>query len=164
MDVTGSPVPRLIAGFRRDGAQVVVLALDCGHRRHVRHRPPLSEHRWVLDDDAVRARLGEPIECLRCTQRLLPEGAEGYRRTRTFDEESTPAGLRTTHRTKAGVWGLLWVGQGQLELSFEQPLFEDVLVDARQPAAIPPQLPHRVRLTGPVRFYVEFLRPPALDG
>ncbi len=158
------PVVRGIVAWRREEPSSVVLTLDCGHPRHVRHRPPLSQHPWVLDDSTVQSRVGETIECLRCGQRLLPEGVVGYRRTKTFDEHSVPAGLLGTHRTKEGVWGRLWVEQGRLWLDFSAPLDEEVEVVPDAPAAIPAALPHRVRLVGPVRFHVEFLRSPSMDG
>jgi tellurite resistance-related uncharacterized protein len=161
-------VPRVIMGVRREAAgapgDAVVLGLDCGHQRHVRHRPPLSSHPWVRDDAACEQRVGQRIECLRCGQRLLPEAARAYRRTADFDEGTVPAGLVRAHSTKAGVWGRLVVEHGTLSLRFEAPLGVEVLARPGAPVVIPPQLPHHVRLAGPVRFFVEFLRVPADDG
>lgn len=152
------PVPREIVGWQREGEGSVVLSLVCGHARHVRHVPPLQPNPWVTRDEAVRGKVGESIECLRCGQRLLPEGAKSYRRTRSFDEHTVPAGLLGTHRTAPGVWGRLWVEQGRLWLHFDPPLSERVDVVPGEPAVIPAALSHRVRLSGPVRFSVEFLR------
>lgn len=47
-------------------AGVCVVTLDCGHRRHVRHRPPFEMHAWVLDEGQRAARVGQAIECGRC--------------------------------------------------------------------------------------------------
>jgi tellurite resistance-related uncharacterized protein len=152
------PVPRIITGWRREAPDVVVLHLDCGHDRHVHHRPPLSSHAWVQDDAATAARVGHPIECLRCGQRLPPDGAEEYRRTATFDERSIPPGLLGTHSTKAGTWGRLVVEEGEVRLWFQPPLSLEVAGRPGAPIVIPPQLEHQVRLRGPVRFHVEFLR------
>jgi tellurite methyltransferase len=152
------PVPRTISSWRREAADAVVLRLECGHDRHVRHRPPLSRHGWVMDDAGCEVRVGEPIECLRCGQRLLPEAVQVYRRTADFDQDTVPAGLLHAHSTKAGTWGRLVVEDGQLWLSFEPPLSVEVLAQPGSPAVIPPQLRHHVRLAGPVRFHVEFLR------
>ncbi|MCA9711493.1 MAG: DUF3565 domain-containing protein, partial [Myxococcales bacterium] len=146
-----------IVGLRREGPRAVVLALDCGHHRHVRHRPPLQVHPWVLDEAAARQRVGQGIECLRCGQRQLPEGSVSYRRTADFDEHTVPAGLLAAHRTRAGVWGRLW-------LVFEAPWGERVQVEPGAPAVIPAAVPHHVEPCGPVCFHVEFLRPPAADG
>lgn len=158
------PVARTIVGLVREGPDAVVLALDCGHRRHVRHRPPLSDAPWVRDEQAARSRVGQPIECLRCGQRQLPEGWVVDRRTADFDEHHTPAGLRRSHRIRAGVWGRLVVTRGTLRLCFEPPRDEEVLAAPGDPVVIPTGLPHHVQLGGPVCFYVEFLRPPAKDG
>lgn len=158
------PVPRVIESWRREtpgATDAVVLRLDCGHDRHVHHRPPLASHAWVMDDAACEARVGARIECLRCGQRLVPEGAEAYRRTATFDERSIPAGLLGAHATKAGTWGRLVVEQGELALAFEPPLSLEVTARAGSSVAIPPELRHEVRLRGPVRFHVEFLRVPS---
>ena len=62
---------RAIVGFHLDDDGDWVAELDCGHRRHVRHRPPLFPEPWVLDADARRERIGSPLEC-----RLCDEGGE----------------------------------------------------------------------------------------
>jgi tellurite methyltransferase len=152
------PVPRIITSWRREGPAVVVLRLECGHDRHVQHRPPLSSHTWATDDAATAARVGHPIECLRCGQRILPDDARAYRRTESFDERSVPPGLLGVHSTKAGTWGRLWVEQGELELWFQPPLSLAATGRPGAPIVIPPQVEHQVRLRGPVRFHVEFLR------
>lgn len=108
----------------------------------------------------MRGRIGESIECLRCGQRLLPEGVLVYRRTADFDEHTVPAGLLGSHRTKAGVWARVVVTRGRLWLDFEAPLHEQVEAVPDGPVVIPARLPHHVRLAGPVCFHVEFLRPP----
>jgi len=161
------PVPsisRVIVGVQREGADAVVLRLDCGHRRHVRHRPPLSSHAWVGSDAECEQRVGQRIECLRCGQRELPPQAQAYRSTAEFDEHTLPAGLQRAHTTKAGAWGRVVVEQGTLWLCFEPPLRTEVLVRPGQPGVIPPQLPHHIRLAGPVRLRVEFLAVADLDG
>ncbi|MEM9459869.1 MAG: DUF3565 domain-containing protein [Myxococcota bacterium] len=158
------PVVRTIVALGREGPDAVVLELDCGHRRHVRHRPPLSDAPWVADEQAAWSRVGQSIECLRCEQRQLPEGWVVHRRTADFDEHRTPEGLRRSHRIRAGVWGRLVVTRGALRLCFEPPRGEVVLATPGDPVVIPTGLPHHVQLMGPVCFYVEFLRPPGPDG
>jgi len=152
------PVPRTIVGWRRESPDAVVLRLDCGHERHVHHRPPLSSHPWARSDAECQERVGAEIECLRCGQRLVPDRAREYRRTDDFDERTIPPGLLRAHTIKAGAWGRLVVEQGELRLWFQPPLSLEVTVRPGSPAAIPPQLEHEVRLRGPVRFHVEFLR------
>ncbi len=160
MQEPAPPIPRTISSWRRESSDAVIVRLECGHDRHVRERPPLSSHPWVLDDAACEARVGATIECLRCARRELPAGAEAYRQTSSFDETTIPAGLLRAHSTKAGAWGRVHAELGQLWLCFEPPLSLEVRVWPGSPAAIPPQLQHHVRLDGAVRFHVEFLRVP----
>ena len=150
-------VPRKMLSFTPDGDAWVV-TLDCGHRRHVRHRPPLSSFPWIDDPEARAAHVGESIECGRCAQRIWPDDAKPHRNTPVFDEHSVPDGLLADHRTRAGVWGRLEVLSGSLALCFVDPLDERVVVSAGEWAAIPPELPHHVELLGPVRFQVVFCR------
>ncbi|MFO7566344.1 MAG: DUF3565 domain-containing protein [Enhygromyxa sp.] len=151
-------VPRTILSFARDEQGDWVAQLDCGHRRHVRHRPPLSSFPWVEHAEGRAAHVGELIECGRCVSREWPEGFEPYKATKVFEQDTTPAGLLADHRTKAGVWGRLELLEGSLALRFVEPLDERVELVAGDSAAIPPELPHRVELSGPARFRVQFHR------
>lgn len=135
-----------------------IVSLDCHHRRHLRHRPPLSSVPWLADPAQRAAKLGATIECGRCAAREWPEGLERYRETRLFSDRDAPAGLRAEHSTKAGVWGRLELDSGQLALCFAAPHAARVELAAGHWAAIPPQLPHRLELDGPARFRVAFYR------
>jgi hypothetical protein len=57
-----------IAGFRLDDAGDWVAELDCGHRQHVRHRPPFQLRAWVLDEAGRASRVGTPIDCPLCDE------------------------------------------------------------------------------------------------
>jgi hypothetical protein len=59
---------RRIFGFVQDDAGDWVALLDCGHRRHVRHRPPFEERAWVEDEDGRASRVGTLIDCGLCDQ------------------------------------------------------------------------------------------------
>ena len=72
-----------------------------------------------------------------------------------FDEQSLPDALRNEHTTKDGTWGLLRVLEGEVELIFLDPPSER-LVTVEDPAPIPPQAPHFVKLAGPMKMQVEF--------
>ncbi|MEQ8744984.1 DUF1971 domain-containing protein [Parasphingorhabdus sp.] len=74
-----------------------------------------------------------------------------------FDEISLPDKLRNEHSTKDGTWGLLRVLEGEVELVFIDPPSQR-LVTVDDPAPIPPQSPHFVKLTGPMKMQVEFYR------
>jgi tellurite resistance-related uncharacterized protein len=150
-----------MTSFERTDDGEWVVWLDCGHRRHVRHRPPLSSYPWI-DDDAQRlAHVGQAIECERCGQREWPAGVEPYRTTPSFDASTVPAGLLAAHNTRAGVWGRLEVEAGTLALVFAAPLDERVELHAGEWAAIPPTLEHHVELADGARFHVVFCRRPA---
>lgn len=152
-------IPRKMLSFSPDG-DAWIAALDCGHNRHVRHRPPLSSFPWIDDAEGRRAHVGQLIECGRCAQRIWPECAEPYHSTNVFDQHTVPAGLLADHRTKPRVWGRLEVLSGTLVLCFVEPLDERVTVATGEWAAIPPELPHHVELSGPVEFRVVFCRCP----
>ena len=65
---------RQIVGFLRDDQDEWIAELSCGHRRHVRHRPPFELHPWVLDDASRASRLRSWIECASCEDE--PGGGE----------------------------------------------------------------------------------------
>ncbi len=151
-------VARVILGWSQDDEGVWVAALDCGHRRHVRHRPPLASAAWVQSAEGRASRIGAAIECGRCVSREWPEGVEAYKVTPDFDQDSVPKGLLASHTTKKGTWGRLEVLAGSLELVFESPLDARLELTVGDEAAIPPQLPHHLELHGAARFRVRFFR------
>lgn len=57
---------RVIVGFHRDEVGDWVAELDCGHGRHVRHRPPWEVRPWVMLPEGRKSRLGLRIECPKC--------------------------------------------------------------------------------------------------
>ena len=84
---------------------------------------------------------------------------EPYKITPVFDEATLPDAIRNAHNTKAGVWGLLRVLEGEVRLVFHDPARE-VRVTPDRPAPIPPEAVHHVELDGPMRMQVEFYREP----
>jgi len=66
-----------------------------------------------------------------------------------------PAGLRGDHSTKAGVWGLITVLEGQLRLTLLDNGEEQIL-DPSRPGVVAPEQPHRAEPIGPVRFTIDF--------
>lgn len=85
-----------------------------------------------------------------------------YKLTPIFDETTLPQALRNEHRTKAGTWGLLRILEGSVTLIFAEPRRE-IVVTRGQPALIPPQDTHFVKVDGPMRMQVEFyLDPPTV--
>jgi hypothetical protein len=61
-------VRRAIVGFELDEVGDWIALLACGHRQHVRHRPPWQERPWVLTTEGRQGRLGSPLECAECDQ------------------------------------------------------------------------------------------------
>jgi hypothetical protein len=57
---------RLITGFVSDEHGDWVALLECGHRQHVRHKPPLWPNPWVADDGGRARRVGTPLDCVLC--------------------------------------------------------------------------------------------------
>jgi len=86
---------------------------------------------------------------------------EPYKSTPVFDEHSLPEAIRNAHSTKAGVWGLLRVIAGEVDLVFHDPP-KTVHVTRESPAPIPPQAMHHVETSAPMRIQVEFYREPPL--
>ncbi len=82
-----------------------------------------------------------------------------YRSTAIFDERSLPAALRNAHNTKAGVWGVIRVLEGQLRYTIIQPHAETVLTPTN-PGLVLPQQKHFVTPIGPMRCQVEFYDAP----
>jgi tellurite resistance-related uncharacterized protein len=148
-----------IARFHQDGAGDWVAELACGHARHMRHRPPFETRPWVQSEAERSQRIGADIDCVLCDMPALPAGLRAYKRTATFTEDNVPAGLLRDHDTNPGVWALIVLESGTLEYTLEEPV-RTFLLTPENPGVIPPVVRHRVKLLGPVRFYVEFLSAP----
>ncbi|AKM09119.1 DUF1971 domain-containing protein [Croceicoccus naphthovorans] len=78
-----------------------------------------------------------------------------YRSTPVFDQDTLPAALRARHDTKAGVWGLIRVIEGELELTYLDPQSKVVLTPGHS-GLILPQQPHFVTPRGPMKMQVDF--------
>jgi len=61
---------RRIIGFELDEEGDWRAVLDCGHRQHVRHRPPLVSRPWVLTEEGRASRLGYELDCKKCDQEM----------------------------------------------------------------------------------------------
>lgn len=93
----------------------------------------------------------------------FPDDVVAYRRTPEFDAATTPPGLLGEHNTNAGVWGRIHVMEGALLYRVTDPrreATERLLTPDEPPGVVEPEIKHHVALTGPVRFYVEFLKAP----
>lgn len=149
---------RAITGFRLDDLGDWVANLDCGHGQHVRHRPPFVSRPWVVSDVGREAMLGAELDCVRCDRMEWPEGLAAYRRTPEFDETTIPAGLKSEHATKRGVWARIHVMFGALRYHVGAPVRRSLHVRPNSIAVIVPEIRHRVEPEGSVRFFIEFWR------
>lgn len=152
---------RTILDFYRDEDDDWVANLDYGHGQHARHHPPFVNRPWVQSAEGRAGMLGKQLECLKCERLELPQGLTAYQRTPEFDETSIPPGLRRTHSTKSGVWGLIHVLAGELHYEAQalEPITQTLVPGA--PGVVVPQMLHQVEASGVVRFHVEFLRLPS---
>ena len=148
---------RSITGYHCDDLGHWVAELDCGHDQHVRHDPPWQLRPWVVEEAGRNAHLGTPLPCSLCVRRELPTGAVERRVTALFDEHSIPAGLRSRHTTKSGVWAVIEVVEGTLDCRVFTSAPVVLHLRAGDAEAMPPQLEHQVESVGPVRFQVRLL-------
>lgn len=117
-----------------------------------------------MDDVALVEHVGTPLDCPLCDRAEMPDDLQVVRTTDTWDEATMPAGLRRAHRVASGTWGRLVVVTGALRFRAQTHPALDLVVDTGGPQAIPPGVEHEVAPCGPVRFYVEFLRPAPVAG
>jgi tellurite methyltransferase len=151
---------RGIVAFSKDADGDWVAHLSCGHRQHVRHRPPWELRPWVLTEEGRREHLGALLDCVYCGMPTLPAAAERYKSTPEFDDTTIPAGLLARHSLKANVWGRIVVGEGRLLYVIEEPAERSFVLRPDVPGIIAPEVAHHVEPRGPVRFHIEFLRVP----
>jgi tellurite methyltransferase len=150
---------RAMVGFTTDVDGHWIALLECGHRQHVRHDPPLVERVWVTTEEGRRGRLGQHLDCVRCDAFELPEHFVAYKRTADFTEATIPAALRKDHATKAGVWARIVVADGRLRYCVEALKRTFELVPGTDGIVLP-AVTHHVEPIGAVRFHVEFLHAP----
>lgn len=62
---------RPILSFGEDDERHWRALLECGHRQHVRHDPPLVSRPWVLTEAGRAARIGQMLECLKCDRDVV---------------------------------------------------------------------------------------------
>lgn len=148
---------RAITDFRCDEAGEWVALLECGHRQHVRHRPPFQLREWILTPSGRSSRLGSPLSCPLCDRAEMPDDLRWVRTTPVWDEHTLPAALRRAHRLAPGTWGRLVVSEGRVRFVGTTPLI-DVDLGAGSTQDIPPETTHHLELHGSVRLSIEFFR------
>jgi tellurite methyltransferase len=147
-----------VVGFRQDVEGDWIADLACGHSQHVRHRPPMETREWVRTEEGRRGRIGALFPCRLCRMPRLPKTVAEYKRTALFDAPTTPAGLRKSHTTKAGVWGEIVVVEGRVLYVIENEKDASFILKPGLPGPIAPEVPHHVEPYDDARFFVRFLR------
>lgn len=148
---------RTIEGWHQDDEGDWVAELSCLHHQHVRHRPPFWERPWALTRSGRDARLGSQLDCPLCDRAELPPGLATARTAGPFDADTLPPGLRREHRVAEHTWGVLRVLDGAVvfTMATEPPM--SARLQAGDTRAIPPGVPHALRIDEPVRLAVDFM-------
>ena len=67
-DFSQGSMKQKITGFDKDDEDHWRAILECGHRQHVRHDPPMTSRDWVLSKEGRNSRLGLELDCKRCDE------------------------------------------------------------------------------------------------
>jgi hemoglobin len=78
-----------------------------------------------------------------------------YKSPAVFDETTLPQKLRRAHNTKAGVWAVIRVLEGQVRYVIEETGAATILTNERPGLAQPEQF-HHVEPLGPMKTRVDF--------
>jgi hypothetical protein len=62
------PMKQKITGFDKDDEDHWRAILECGHRQHLRHDPPMTTRTWVLTEKGRASRIGFELDCKRCDE------------------------------------------------------------------------------------------------
>ena len=150
---------RSIDGFHADREGDWVAELSCFHSQHIRHQPPFRQRPWVLDTDGRASHIGSAVECALCDLHEFPEDLTILGRAGPWNQGSVPDSLRHAHRTPEGQWGRLVIHHGAVDFQFEpegRATATSIHLDAGSHQPIPPGMPHRVIVIGPVEVELEF--------
>ena len=147
---------RAIVGFRADDQGDWIAELSCGHRQHVRHRPPFEVRPWVLDHETRRARLGSLLSCPLCDRAELPDKLQLVQSTPNWDEHTMPARFQRRHRLAESIWGQITVHRGRVRFTSRGEVDVDATIDSSATQTIPPGLDYWLGTIGPVSLSIDF--------
>ena len=88
----------------------------------------------------------------------IPDNASRYAATPEFTEVTAPSHLLDSHETKPGVWAKIVVLEGTLRYCILGAEAEEHELSPDRPGVAEPEIPHRVEITGRVRFQLELYR------
>jgi len=63
-----------ITGFELDDEGHWRAVLECDHRQHVRHNPPMTTREWVLTEEGRGQKLGAELDCKKCDKEVGVHG------------------------------------------------------------------------------------------
>jgi tellurite resistance-related uncharacterized protein len=76
-------------------------------------------------------------------------------KTKVFSEDDIPVPLLKNHQTKEKTWGMIRVVEGEILYVIGD---EEELLSPDKPGVVEPEVLHHVKVTGPVKFFVEFYK------
>lgn len=156
------PEPQVPAiGFAQDDPAepgVWVAQLACGHKQHVRHKPPFQSAPWVMTEQGRKEKFGTRFTCVLCQMPRLPPNAVVYKETAIFDEHSVPNALLASHTLRSNTWGRIVVLDGRVDYAIEGEAPLAFVLRAGVDGGIAPEQPHHVKPQAGARFKACFLR------
>jgi tellurite methyltransferase len=155
--MTTTPLANILA-FTLDDDGDWVAMLECGHRQHVRHKPPLMARPWVTTAAGRAEKIGQALACRNCLMPRLPPAVQEYKRTAIFDAQSVPAGLLKAHTLKAETWAEIVVLTGRVTYVIEGMVDGVWVLGPNLRGTVAPTQPHHIEPTSDATFYVRFLR------
>ncbi len=90
----------------------------------------------------------------------LPAEAACYRRIGPFTPATLPSGLRSEHRLKQGVWGLVRLLEGSVTFVWDDAAAGSRDLSAPAEILVPPTVPHHLVGDGPFVIEIDFLAVP----
>jgi len=66
-----------VTGFYQDEVGDWIATLSCGHQRHVRHKPPLSNYPWVMTKEGRQGYVGVEVACRLCQEQAVEQREMG---------------------------------------------------------------------------------------
>ena len=88
----------------------------------------------------------------------LPDSVPSYKKTPVFTEDNIPEGMLNTHKTKAGIWGVLHVTEGSLTYCIDEPILEKHALSQGDTGIIEPEVAHHLEFSHSFQCYVEFYK------
>lgn len=150
---------RPITGYGIDEENDWFAYLSCGHRQHVRHRPPFTSRPWVTTKSGRDNMLGWLLNCVRCDRLKWPDGLIWQQRSEEFTEKDITAALARSNVNAPDVWVRIVVTSGLLRYRIPE-LGITTTLSTDNPDIVPPEAPHEIKSAGPVTFTLEFWRVP----